>query len=193
MGFEVLSPLTPKCCATLLRALHLDRLNKNLHGHVTIVGMDLTTLLKIKQFKGLRLEETAGEIAIFGELVETEKVCPACGKEACKPHQYYRKRIRHLSVFNQPTYLCFTQKLMLCQCGKLFLERLDFVGLHRHYTQAYEEHIYELCRGQDMTRVGDLEGLSWGEVAGILKKSGTGEGAPALGAGCRHKRNLVPG
>jgi len=155
--------------------------------------MDLNQLLKIKQFKGTRLEEVAGEITFFGELVETEKSCPACNKEACKPHQYYQKRIRHLSVFNKPTYLAFTRKLLRCECGKLFLERLDFADLHRHYTRDYEAHIYELCRGQDLTRVGELEGLSWGEVAGILKKGGPGSRTAVAASRDRTQPVSVPG
>lgn len=155
--------------------------------------MELNELLRIKQFKGLRLEEEAGEVTIYGELAETDKTCPACKKETCKPHQYYQKRIRHLSVFNQPTYLAYTQTLMRCECGKLFLERLSFADLHRHYTRAYEEYIYELCRGQDLSRVGDLEGLSWGEVVGILKKGGLGQRKAAPPLRCGEEPIAIPG
>ena len=134
--------------------------------------MNLDNLLEIRQFKAIQVEEKSGSVEISGDLSDTEKTCPECGKEALKAHQYYKKRIRHLSVFNRPTYLCFTQRLMHCQCGKLFLERLDFLDLHRHYTKAYEDHIYELCRGQSIDRVAQLERLSWDEAEGILKKGG---------------------
>lgn len=140
-------------------------------------------MLNIRQFKAFEVASEAGDIEVRGELADTEKACPECGREALKIHQYYRKRVRHLAVFNQPTYLCFTQHLMRCECGKLFLERLDFLDLNRHYTQAYEAHIYELCRGQSLERVSELEGLSWDQVEGIFKKSRPSQGEAIAGSG----------
>ena len=169
-----------------------NRFNKTLHEHAIIGGMDIDELLGIRQFKGLRIEKQGTEVLVFGELVDTEKTCPDCGKGDIKGHQYYQKKVRHLSLFNQPTYLSFTHTLYRClSCQRLFMERLGFCGMHRPYTLAYEDRIYELCRAQDMKRVGDLEGLSWAQVAGILKKGGATERAEAIGTR-RRKQPVAP-
>jgi len=46
--------------------------------------MELNNILKLRQFNGLRLEITEREILLWGELQETGKVCPDCGKEETK-------------------------------------------------------------------------------------------------------------
>lgn len=62
------------------------------------------------------------------------------------------------------------------------MEHLEFVELNRHFTLPDEAHMYELCRGQSIERVAQLENLSWDEVEGILKKSGAGQGKTTLGS-----------
>lgn len=155
--------------------------------------MDINELLRVRQFQAFEVRREAGDVDIFGELVDTGKTCPVCGKEAHKTHQYYQKRVRHLSVFEQPTYLCFTHRLLCCPCGKLFLERLDFIDLNRHYTKPYEDYLYELCRGQSLERVAQREGLSWDQVDGIFKKGGLGQRANPAGQRGGEQPIPIPG
>ena len=134
--------------------------------------MELNDILEIRQFKGLRLERKAGEILVWGKLKDVESVCPRCGEEAVKPHQYYEKRVRHLSILNQPTYLCFIHTLQRClACNRHFMEKVNFMDSQRQYTRVYERHVYEMCRGQSISRVAEMEHLSRDEVKGLLKKS----------------------
>lgn len=133
--------------------------------------MELNDILKLRQFNYLSLEVNAREVLLRGELQEAGKACPDCGNEETKPHQYYEKKVRHLSILNQPTYLCFVHTLQRClSCGRCFMEKLDFMRSQRQYTRQYEQHIYELCRGQSISRVAEMERLSRDEVKGILKK-----------------------
>jgi transposase len=69
--------------------------------------MDINLCLKLLQFNALELTEQEGAIYIEGELKDTVKVCPECGKEEPTIHQYYRKQVRHLSIFGNPAYLVF--------------------------------------------------------------------------------------
>lgn len=156
--------------------------------------MELNELLNLPPFKAIRVERVGGEMHVFGEPVETEKTCPRCGKEEFKRHQTYQKKVRHLPVCNQPLYLHFPHILYRClSCQKLYMERLPFADSHRHYTRPYEAYIYELCRGQSIERVAQLEGLSWDEAEGILKKGGLGPGAPVARKRRDPQPNLVPG
>lgn len=135
--------------------------------------MDLNEILEIPQFKGIELEKEAGEITIIGELQNTDKSCPDCKKEAVKPHQYYKKRVRTLPLSNKPTYLSFIHTNYLClSCGRTYLERIDFVDRQRQYTKAYEDYVYELARKQDWSRVAELEKLSFDIIQGIFLKEG---------------------
>lgn len=155
--------------------------------------MSLNEILKLRQFNALSLSSEKGEVVIYGELQETDKTCPACGKEAEKPHQYYRKRVRHLPFAEQPTYLVFERKDWICACGKVFLERLEFQDLHSKYTRAYEEYIYRQCRYTPTSQIAEQEDVHWDVVAGIFKKGSLAERRSA-----KHRRgglfsSAIPG
>jgi transposase len=133
--------------------------------------MNLNDLIKLDQFNALNIEVTsADEVLIHGELQNTDKTCPACGKEALKPHQYYERRVRHLPVMNKATYLVFERKDWICACGKVFIERLNFQDLKSKYTHQYEEMIFSRCKYTPLNLVAEQEGVDWDVVAGIFKK-----------------------
>lgn len=133
--------------------------------------MSLNDLLNLDQFNALTLEVTeSGEVYIHGELQNTDKTCPSCAKEATKPHQYYEKRVRHLPVMEKPTYLVFERKDWICECGKVFLERLAFQDLKSQYTRAYEAYLYTQCTHMPTNTVAQREQLHWDVVDRIFKK-----------------------
>lgn len=134
--------------------------------------MSLTEALKIRQFRAESLEVKEERVLIYGELEDTGKTCPKCGKEAQKPHQYYSKRVRHIPMFEKPTYLVFERKDWRCECGKVFLERLEFQDLRSDYTTGYENYLYELARIMPWNAVARREGIDWDVVERIFKKGG---------------------
>lgn len=133
--------------------------------------MSINDVLNLRQFLAFSLSVENGVVSISGELQDSDKTCPACGKDAQKPHQYYEKRVRHLSFGGLPTYLVFERKDWICSCGKVFLERLEFQDLGSNYSRAYEEYIYQLACKQDFQSIAKSEGLSWSIVNGIFKKN----------------------
>src|SRR5579884_3589078 len=122
--------------------------------------MSLNDVVDLPQFEAREILKEGDEVFIRGELKNTDKTCPACEKEAKKPHQYYEKRVRHVPYGNKPTYLVFERKDWICECGKVFLERLEFQELYSHYTVQYADYLYELGKKQDLKRVAELERLS---------------------------------
>jgi transposase len=138
--------------------------------------MSLNELINLAQFTALNLEMTEeGEVHIHGELHNTDKTCPSCGKTATTPHQYYEKRVRHLPMLDKPTYLVFERKDWICDCKKVFLERLDFQDLKSQYTRAYEEYVYKECKNMPTNTVAEEEQLHWDVVARIFKKGSQNE------------------
>jgi transposase len=133
--------------------------------------MSLNDILKLRQFNALTSDVENGTVLIHGELRETDKTCPKCSKTAVKPHQYYEKRVRHQSFAEQPTYLVFERKDYICECGKVFLERLEFQPLGAKCTKAYEESIYKQVAERDISSVARQEGVSWDIIEGIFKKN----------------------
>ena len=75
--------------------------------------MDTNKILKLRQFKALDLDVENGEVLIYGDLINTDKHCPNCGKEAIKPHQYNKRKVRTTPFNSMPTYLIFTHSAYL--------------------------------------------------------------------------------
>lgn len=133
--------------------------------------MDINKILKLRQFTANNIDEENGEVTIYGELKQTDKRCPECKTIAIKPHQYHDKRIRTVPFNGFPTYLAFTHIAYLCpNCGKRFLEKTDFFEKWQNHTIDYEYYVYEQAKKQDISRVADLEKLSWGTVNHIFLK-----------------------
>jgi transposase len=133
--------------------------------------MNLNICLKLLQFKAQELTEEEGNIYIEGELENTVKACPECHKEDAVIHQYYQKQIRHLPIFGRPAYLVFQQANLCCQnCHNTYLEQVDFLENHQLHTKPYQEYLYELGKKQDISRVAELEGLSWDTANRIFLK-----------------------
>jgi transposase len=146
--------------------------------------MSLNDLINLDQFTALTLAATAEEVLVHGELQNTDKTCPECGKEALKPHQYYERRVRHLPVMERPTYLAFERKDWICECGRVFLERLDFQDLKSQYTCAYEGYLYKQCIHMPIETVAKREQLHWDVVARIFKKNSLQERAGTRQSRC---------
>lgn len=134
--------------------------------------MDLNKILMLKQFNAINFDNKDGEILIYGELIETNKTCPVCKTVAIKPHQYHEKKVRTIPFYDMPTYLLFTHTAYLCpKCNKRFLEKVDFFEKSQRHTIAYEEYIWKLAKKQDISRVSELEGLSWNTANEIFFES----------------------
>ncbi|WP_448562964.1 ISL3 family transposase, partial [Trichothermofontia sp.] len=54
-------------------------------------------------------------------------------------------------------------------CQQYFTELLSFVDKGRHYTQRYEEHIYQQVQSSSIQQVSRTEGISFERIKGIFK------------------------
>lgn len=133
--------------------------------------MDINKILKLRQFKALDLDVQNEEALIYGDLINTDKRCPNCSKEAIKPHQYHKRKVRTAPFNSMPTYLIFTHSAYLCPlCNRRFLEKIDFLEKDQRKTLNYFQHVYQLAKKQDLSRVAEIEGLEWETVNAIFLK-----------------------
>ena len=132
--------------------------------------MEINELIDIPQFTVIEAEKLNNEIFLAGELKNTDKHCPHCGKEVLKPHQYKPRVVRHTPIVDKPTYLKFKESSFLCPiCNKSFTEKVEFVDLYQHSTKDYQRHVYELAKKQDFCRVAEMEGIDPGTVSSFFK------------------------
>ncbi len=134
--------------------------------------MEINEILEIPQFKAEESEKINNEIIISGEIINTDKACPTCGKESYKANQYYTRIIRTLPIYGKRTYLKFTEKILKCiDCNKTFSEKVNFVEKSQRFTKAYHNYIYELAKKQDFKRVAELEKIDPDTVKSFFKMS----------------------
>jgi len=89
-------------------------------------------------------------------------VCPDCKTISESLHDYdERRQVRDCSVWGAPCYLIWRPRRFDCaRCGKPFTEFTSAAEPNRRFTRRYEQYIFRLCRGSDLSRVATLEGLS---------------------------------
>ena len=104
-------------------------------------------------------------------------VCPDCKTISESLHDYdERRQVRDCSVWGAPCYLVWRPRRFDCaRCGKPFTELTSAAEPNRRFTRRYEQYIFRLCRGSDLSRVATLEGLSYDEVEGIYLRLGEAE------------------
>jgi transposase len=115
----------------------------------------------------------AGGSGVFLEckLLIRKSPCPECEKIAEQVNQYIQRQLRDLSVFGQPCYLIFEEIQYECEkCSHTWIGELNFTDKNRLYTNRYEEYIYELCKGNTLSRAAELESLSYEIVEGIYNR-----------------------
>lgn len=134
--------------------------------------MNMNELLEIPQFEAEESEKINNEIIISGEIINTDKTCPICGKESDKVNQYYTRMIRSLPINGKRTYLKFTEKILKCNaCHKTFSEKVNFVEKSKRFTREYQNYIYELSKKQDLRRVAEMEQIDPNTVKVFFKMS----------------------
>ncbi len=101
-------------------------------------------------------------------------VCPKCKTIADTLHDYDElRRVRDCSVWGAPCYLVWRPRRFDCaRCGKPFTEISSAAEPNRRFTPRYEQYIFRLCRGSDLSRVASLEDLSDDEAEGIYLRQG---------------------
>lgn len=95
--------------------------------------------------------------------------CPGCGASLDEIHQVEYVLIRDLPVFGKPVYLDVPRRQFHCQvCQRFWSERLSFVSWRHHYTQRYEQAIYEQVKQSSIEAVSRVEGVSASTVRAIF-------------------------
>lgn len=96
--------------------------------------------------------------------------CPHCQQLSSEINQIRYILVRDLSIFGQATYLKLPRRQFYCHsCQQYFTELLSFVDEGRHYTQRYEEHIYQQVQSSSIQQVSRTEGISFERIEGIFK------------------------
>ena len=85
-----------------------------------------------------------GEKHIEIELPRRRHVCPRCGTETDKIHDYRMQKIQDISSFGKNVYLHFRKRRYICStCGKRFYESNSFLPRYHRMTSRKNARIIE--------------------------------------------------
>ncbi|MEP1080366.1 transposase family protein [Leptolyngbya sp. PL-A3] len=115
-------------------------------------------------------KEVDGTVVLKLRYLNETICCPGCGASLDEIHQVEYILIRDLPVFGKPIYLQVPRRQFHCQeCQRFWTERLSFVDWQHHYTQRYEQAIYEQVKQSSIEVVSRVEWASASSVRAIFK------------------------
>jgi transposase len=85
-------------------------------------------------------------VKVFIETKPTTQICPHCGQETKRIHDYRAQIIKDLPFQMKHTYLILRKRLYVCNCGKRFYEKYPFLATYQRRTLRLSFRIIDLLR-----------------------------------------------
>lgn len=120
------------------------------------------------EIKNITEKEEMYEISI--EQPRKTCICPCCGKETNRIHDYRYQRVKELSAFEKKVVLILRKRRYVCTCGKRFAEPNSFLGKYQRMTQrAIVGLLDKLTDSRSYTSVAREFGISTSTVIRFFK------------------------
>ena len=81
-----------------------------------------------------KIEKSEKQTIIYVEIKRKEHVCPVCGKKTNHVHDYRWQKVKDLPAFGNEVELRLHKRRYVCECGKRFYEKCEFVGRYQRRT-----------------------------------------------------------
>ena len=88
-----------------------------------------------------KIEANEKEIHIHGELERKTHICPDCGAETDKIHDYRIQVIKDIPIYNKNAFIFLKKRRYRCQCGKRFYEDNTFLPRYHRRTNRLSAYI----------------------------------------------------
>ena len=82
-------------------------------------------------------------VDVYGELERKTHICPKCGNQTEKIHDYREQIIKDIPAFGKNIYLHLRKHRYHCQYGKKFLEKNTFLTKYQHCTKRLSYFIVD--------------------------------------------------
>lgn len=83
---------------------------------------------------------------LFIETKPTPHICPCCGHETRRVHDYRLQKIKDLPMQLKHVYLILRKRRYACSCGKRFYEKYSFLPTYQRQTLRLSYKIIDLLR-----------------------------------------------
>jgi len=108
--------------------------------------LEFNYIEKVMGMQGItikNIEEESEKIIISLEIERKKCVCPMCGKETDKIHDYRRQPVKELPAFGKAVTLLRRKRRYRCECGKRFFEKIPFLTRYGRMTKRMTLEIIE--------------------------------------------------
>lgn len=116
-------------------------------------------------------KEVEGTVVLKLKFINETICCPDCHATLDEIHQVEEVLIRDLPVFGKAVYLQVPRRQFHCaSCQRFWTERLEFVRWRHHFTQRYEQAVYDQVKQSSIEAVSRAEGISASSVRAIFEE-----------------------
>ena len=104
---------------------------------------------KLLNLKGVLVKKVVHKdtsVDIYLETIPKSHICPCCGKETQRVHDYRTQRIKDLPFQFKHVYLFLRKRRYVCSCGKRFNEKYSFISRYKQRTTRLDFEIVNQAR-----------------------------------------------
>jgi transposase len=134
-----------------------------MHSHCT------NNLLNLEDVFIKKVTHADDYVKIFIETKPSTQTCPRCGCHTKRIHDYRFQEIKDLPFQLKHTYLVLKKRRYVCQCGKRFTEKYQFLPTYQRRTLRLSYKIIDLLRNLvNIKSVAETANVSVNTVARLL-------------------------
>lgn len=131
----------------------------------------VTKLINLEGIKVKDIYIEGDEVRILVTKENELEICPKCEMSKTKLVESKPKNYRDLNILDRSCWIEIDQKrLECCYCFHTFMETLPFARSYRHYTNRFENKVYECCQETNASYTGAQFKLSDHTVSDIYEK-----------------------
>lgn len=105
-------------------------------------------LLQLKGVRVKNIQHFSHVMKVFLESKPKPHVCPTCGEETKRIHDYRMQVIKHFPIMCKPVELHLRKRRYVCPCGKKFYEDYEFLSKYKRLSNHSVKYILNECRDQ---------------------------------------------
>lgn len=106
----------------------------------------ITDFLNLKDIFVSKVVHSDSKVSFYIETNPSTHICPRCGSQTSKIHDYRNQTIKDLPFQFKQCFLILRKRRYACSCGKRFLENYSFLPRYHQHTSRLSEYILHKLR-----------------------------------------------
>ncbi len=118
-----------------------------------------------------KIEKTDVEVALYVKMELTPHPCPSCLTITSKVHDYRIQKIKHLKIFERPSFIFYRKRRYACACGKKIVEKNSFLKKYQRFSREWNQAVkIRAIKGKTFKETAEIYGCALQKVHLCKKK-----------------------